>query len=203
MILSAKDEFTRIYVERQWDSGGTRDGWGSSLSYTTDIRKHLPQMFTQYDIKTLLDASCGEFHWMRELDLTDIRYIGCDIVEEKIAVLLADFPTMDWRVLNIITDPLPDVDIWLCRDTLFHFPYDAIRASLRNFMRSNIRYFLTSNQPTGHNRDLERFGDYFPLNLLAEPFDLPTPIDRFSDSDRELVMWDKAALAQVEWLHTT
>jgi hypothetical protein len=200
MIESAKIEFTKIYDERQWDSGGTRDGWGSSLSFTTDIRESLPRLFINYDIRTLLDASCGEFHWQRELDLTGIHYIGCDIVAEKIEILRTEFPMHEWKHLDIISESLPSADLWLCRDTLFHFPYEHIFSAFRNFIRSDIRYLLTSSQTSGHNRDLERFGDYFPLNLLLEPFNLPDPLDRFQDKDRELFLYDKKILAEVSWL---
>ena len=32
----------------------------------------------------MLDIPCGDFYWMKEVDLKDIEYIGADIVDELI-----------------------------------------------------------------------------------------------------------------------
>jgi hypothetical protein len=37
-----------------------------------------------HDVKSLLDIPCGDFHWMRRVNLQGLSYVGADIVRELI-----------------------------------------------------------------------------------------------------------------------
>lgn len=182
MREDAQKVFTKVYETNAWDTGGeTRDGAGSTMHYTSTIRSVLPDLLKKYNVKSFLDASCGEYTWMRNVDLGDIKYIGADIVEAKIEKLKKEFPDKTWMVLDITEDPLPDVDFWMCRDTIFHFPHEHVKKTFLNFLRSNIEYILISSHPYEDNKDIE-WGDFNTISLLKPPFSFPEPIDVIDDT---------------------
>ena len=43
------------------------------------------RLLSRRRVRSILDAPCGDFYWMKEVALCDIDYIGADIVEEIIA----------------------------------------------------------------------------------------------------------------------
>ena len=60
------------------------------------------KVLKKYNIKSMLDASCGQYVWMRHVDIGDVRYIGGEIVKEKINVLKEEFPDKEWMQLDIM-----------------------------------------------------------------------------------------------------
>ena len=85
--------------------------------------------------------------------------------------------------MDIISDPLPAVDAWLCRDAMIHFPNASVLTVLERFCASDIGYLLATTFPSvTANRDIE-FGQYRPLNLTLAPFHLPPPEHILRDDD--------------------
>ena len=208
MNNGAQEAFTHIYNSGRWKgSWETRDGYGSTLEYTRTIRETLPPLLKKYEIKSMLDASCGEFTWMREVDLTGIRYIGGEIVAEKIEKLKVDFPQHEWLHLDIIEDDLPEVDLWMCRDTIFHFPHEHVKKTLENFLRSKIKYLLISSHPEVDNHNIDSFGDFNHINFDREPFNFPAPLDLIDDTEpgfplkRNMHLYRREDLANFEYMN--
>lgn len=58
--------FTGVYREAAW---GTRSvsGYGSAAEGTEKIRAGLPELWRQLGVRTLVDAPCGDFGWMRNI----------------------------------------------------------------------------------------------------------------------------------------
>lgn len=67
--------FTSIYRNNGWGSLESRSGAGSTLASTANIRRELPGLVERLNIRTLLDAPCGDFNWMKEVALP----AGCTI----------------------------------------------------------------------------------------------------------------------------
>jgi hypothetical protein len=126
-------------------------------------------------VRTLLDVPCGDFHWMRTVDLTGIRYIGGDIVPEMIAANQRDYgaPGVVFRHLNLLTDPLPPADLLLCRDCLVHLPLADAQRALANIARSPITWLLTTTFPYHPYNGECVTGKWRTLNLEQPPFNLP------------------------------
>ena len=59
-------------------------GPGSDVNQTSLITKELFALFKDLNIRTMLDIPCGDFNWMKDVDLNSIDYTGADIVEELI-----------------------------------------------------------------------------------------------------------------------
>ncbi|WP_155625378.1 class I SAM-dependent methyltransferase [Burkholderia vietnamiensis] len=171
--------FSRIYREQAWHSSESVSGWGSELRNTERIIRELPGLLQRLGIRSILDVPCGDFNWMRHVDLDDIRYIGADIVEEIVRANQAAYASArrSFVCLDLLKDRLPDVDLILCRDCLFHFsPADVFRA-LHNLCRTNAQYVLTTTftyRSYPRNGDIQT-GGWTPINLEMAPYDLPPP----------------------------
>lgn len=195
------ETFAGIYRRGGW-GGESKSGEGSSLEATAAIREALPRIVAEYGISSVLDAPCGDYHWMQTVDLGAL-YIGVDLVPEMIDVTRARYATdaVTFDCLDIVADQLPTADLIVCRDTLQHLSYGDVWATLRNFKATGARYLLvTSYADTATNRDIET-GGYRPLNLAARPFDFPAPLLKVDESglarnepDKAMYLYDLAEI---------
>jgi hypothetical protein len=118
--VPVKERFTKIYRDDLWDGGESRSGPGSGLAYTTNLRLKLPALFDKYQIKSVFDAPCGDFHWMQHvLAKSNIDYIGGDIVEELVERNQKQFgkKIVNFMHINVIEDPFPFADLRVCPGT--------------------------------------------------------------------------------------
>src|SRR5690242_11698377 len=72
--------FTEIYQQNGFGGRESVSGPGSDLSQTAAVREALPALLKEIGARTLLDAPCGDYFWMKEARLDLERYIGADIV---------------------------------------------------------------------------------------------------------------------------
>lgn len=78
--------FSKIYENNSWGESESVSGPGSSLQQTRAIRMSLPSLLKTLQVETMLDAPCGDFHWMKEVDLSFLSmYIGADIVFQTLS----------------------------------------------------------------------------------------------------------------------
>jgi SAM-dependent methyltransferase len=177
-LESPEDRFTRIHQRKYWQGSDSTSGKGSSLEYTTNLRSQLPQLFARFSIKSVLDAPCGDFNWMKEVvSANAIEYIGGDIVKPLIQQLSRTYSSNRVRFLHldITQDSLPQVDLMICRDCLIHLSFADTRAVLDNFVSSGIPYLLTTthtNEGAFQNRDIAT-GDYRLIDLYSPPYNFP------------------------------
>ena len=126
----------------------------------------------------LLDAPCGDFTWMAQVDLEGIDYIGGDIVPSIVEQNKHQHASESRRFiqLDLTRDPLPDADVLLCRDCLVHLSYANIRPVLENVARSKIRYVLMTSFPGRQDNYDVADGDWRALDFEAPPFSFPAPV---------------------------
>jgi hypothetical protein len=188
-------------------------GPGSTIEYTTNLRRHLSTIFDRFNIQTVLDAPCGDMVWMTEVlkKHTTINYIGGDIVDGLVAKHKETFKEVKGRIflhLDITEDPIPYADLWIIRDVLFHLSPENIKKALLNFKNSEVNYILTtshgfdsvnySGMQWNENRSISN-GYFDLLNLFASPYNFPEPLYRFDDTGpghpkREMCLWSKEQL---------
>ncbi len=115
---SVEKVFSDIYLNNAWADQESVSGRGSTLARADVIRRELPALLESVSAKSLLDAPCGDFNWMRHVNLQGIEYLGSDVVRELIARnnLLYGGAGRNFGVLDITSDALPRVDVILCRD---------------------------------------------------------------------------------------
>lgn len=179
--------FSDIYRNNSWADPESVSGRGSTLARTEVIRRELPALLSSVGAKSLLDAPCGDFNWMQYVDLAGIEYIGADVVPELIARnrQIEKSAGRTFAVLNITRDPLPKVDVILCRDCFIHFSFRDIYAAIANFKRSNSTFLLTTTHTdVRENTEIET-GSWRSINLQSPPFNFPPPA-RLIIEDAEL-----------------
>lgn len=197
---STQEVFTDIYKENAWCGKASRSGAGSDIDQTRIIAHELPILFSEFRISTLLDIPCGDFHWMRNVDLSGIDYTGADVVDELIMVNTQLYARdgVRFQKINLLKDHLPKAHLVLCRDCLVHFSFEDILHALANICNSDIEFLLTTTFPERkENRDIAT-GQWRVLNLEVTPFVLPSPLKiinegctqgRGSYTDKALGLW--------------
>jgi len=211
-----KDVFTEIYNKRcwgfNWYGEQTVSGSGSTLIYTENLRKELPNLYDKFGFKTVLDAPCGDFNWMKHVvkKYPDMEYIGADIVKNIVKTNNDKYSSekIKFIELDIVNDPLPKANLMICRDCLFHFSTDYIFKFLDNFLNSDIDYLLTTSFNDIENTNIH-VGGFFRLNLFAAPFNFPTEtlysIEDWANHPinegvpvRHMYLWSKEQLAMIK-----
>jgi len=194
-----KDIFTNIVEHGQWRAGHTVCGNGSTMHYTDYLRQHLSAFLEKHQISSMFDAPCGDYTWMSQIQLSaNLRYIGGDIVDSLIEKNKQSYPTVDFRVVDIAQDDLPDVDLLFCRDCLIHFSHADIRRVFENISRSSIKYVLMTNYAHSDNSDIAT-GGFRGVNFLQAPYEFEAPIDSIEDwvpgyAPRSMCLWNRETI---------
>lgn len=204
-IGDAEARFTHIYDVNAWKDAESRSGAGSNLGATRELRAALPGLVDELDVKCLLDAPCGDYHWFRHIERDPpFNYVGGDIVQKLIDGNKATYGNADTDFvhLDITQDDLPEADLWMCRDCMIHLSYEMSEQALRNFARSNIDYLLaTTHRAVSENIDIPT-GHCRMINLELPPYNLPPPERYVPDDDFErtgkcMGLWRRSQVAAV------
>jgi hypothetical protein len=163
-------KFTEIYDKNLWSSAQSKSGSGSELLNTVVLRKELPFVFAKYNITSMLDIPCGDFNWMKEVDLTGIEYIGADIVTTLVEENKIKYPGVDFRTLDITKDDLPKVDLVFVRDCLGHLSNENVFKALEKIKASGSKYLLTTSFTKWNFNSNVKDGGWRCINLLINPF---------------------------------
>ena len=198
--MAPKDVFTTIHQRDSWSGEGSVSGTGSTLDQTAAVAQSLPAVLKDFTVHSMLDIPCGDFHWMKDVNLSGITYTGADIVEELVREQSERYASenVSFCSLNLIQDDLPQVDLVLCRDCLVHFSLADATAALRNICRSESKYLLTTTfTERTSNSDIVT-GQWHTLNLQLAPFNLPAPLHVIDEhctegsgsyTDKTLSLW--------------
>lgn len=202
------DVFCKIAEHYARQNEESSAGPGCSLKSTIEIRRALPLLFSSLDINSMLDARCGDFNWLRFVDLRLEKYYGADIVPSFVERNreLYENERRKFIVADITKDFLPETDLILCRDFLVHLSFADIFAALRNFCNSGAKYLLTTTFPDKQsNSDIET-GDWRTLNFRIPPFNFPAPVKLLNErcaegggqfADKSLGLWMLADIYKI------
>lgn len=176
--------FTDYFFKRVWGEVESASGPGSTVSYTQPLRKELPKLLKELKVEKILDAPCGDFNWFHLMaDEIELDYIGGDIVKPLIEQNKDRFSGNSYEFihLDITKDPLPQSDIWFCRDCLIHFSDHDIKKALEAFLESEIPYLLTTSYTDSEKNENIATGGHRFLNLELAPFNFPKPVQYLDD----------------------
>lgn len=124
----------------------TRSGPRATLAATAVLRPALAQWLKDNGVRRLVDAGCGDFNWMRAVDLSGLDlYAGYDIVPELIArnqALYGGRRGHLFTVGDIRATPLAACDAILCRDVLGGWPEGDADRALDAFRASGAQWLL-------------------------------------------------------------
>jgi glycosyltransferase involved in cell wall biosynthesis len=198
--LDLKQKFSIVYENNIFNGRHSRSGEGSDLVQTAIIRKEIPRLIQEFNIETFLDAPCGDWYWMKHIDLGVGQYIGVDIVDALIENNQSVYgkQNIHFRCVDLACDQLPKVDLIFTRDCLVHLGFQDALKIIKNFKLSGAKYLLAT---TFTNRDSNHdLGDGFwrTLNLQLPPFNFPPPIRIINEgctegnneyTDKSLGLW--------------
>jgi hypothetical protein len=198
--LSLRDRFTLLHRLGVYHHPDSFSGPAATLDETAALREALPEIVAQWNITTMLDVPCGDFAWMRHLNV-NVDYIGADIVSELVIENQKRYASDRRRfvVLDATRDSLPAVDLIVCRDLLIHLSLADCFSVLRNFVSSGSRLLLTSHFENRSSNPEIVSGDFRPINLCRAPFNLPAPLRVINErsnlgggefTDRSMALWE-------------
>ena len=191
--------FGSIHAANAWGEAESVSGPGSTRARAESFLPDLISLVQSLQVRSLLDAPCGDFNWAPPLaDAVDL-YIGVDVVPQIIEANRRHASNRRRFICrDMVTQRLPRADVILCRDGLVHLGIDDILAALANFRRSRARYLLTSTF-IGDRTNVEiSTGGWRPLNLQRAPFAFPEPLALVDErchhtggiyADKRLALW--------------
>lgn len=199
--LGLAAHFERIVQTNLWGAATSASGLGSETAAAAAVREALPNLLQRLGVRSLLDAPCGDAGWIADC-VQDFDYTGVDIVSSLIAAntLRAQRGEIAGRFLtaDITRDPLPGVDLILCRDCLVHLGFNNIQCAVTQFRASGAQWLLTTTFPEWKiNLDCED-GDWRALNMQCAPFNWLTPAELINERcdegdggwrDKSLGLW--------------
>tara|TARA_B100002019_G_scaffold164872_1_gene142396 strand:- start:6392 stop:7150 length:759 start_codon:yes stop_codon:yes gene_type:complete len=168
------DRFNVIYEDNLWSSFESGSGEGSEILFTEPLRNWLVNNLPKLEVKNIIDASCGDYNWMRlVIPKLEVNYLGLDIVKKVIEKnnKLYSSDSVKFNVANICEDKIPPSDLIIIRDCLFHLSYSDIEKLLNNLKRTKYRYLLTTthlNDSNFSNKDIVT-GDFRLIDLFSKP----------------------------------
>jgi SAM-dependent methyltransferase len=203
--MNSEETFTDIYRDNSWGNTESCSGPGSTVFRTRLLRPALVQLLRDLEIKSVLDAGCGDFNWMRLADFSGISYIGVDIVSEIVQRNSDRYSASSRRFvcLDLTHDPLPEAECVLCRDCLVHFSYSDIDRALWRMRSSGARYLLATTFDANETNCDIATGGWRPLNLEKPPFSFPPPIRKLWDGPRDDGSYPDKMLSLYEWPNYT
>lgn len=194
-----REIFTDYFHKNYWGGAESVSGPGSDDSQTAVVKQAISQILREYRVSTILDIPCGDFNWMRQVDLGNSKYMGADIVPELIEKNKRHVnDRIKFQVIDLINESLAKADLIIVRDCFIHFSNADVHKSLRNIVDSGSTYLLTTtftDRPV--NGDIFT-GQWRAINLQQEPFYFGTPIILINEgcteedgkySDKSLGLW--------------
>jgi hypothetical protein len=193
---SATQAFSEIYETGAW--GKSEDpserffsGSGShDNAIVSAYVRAIEEFLSTFEAKpNVVDLGCGDFYVGSKIRNLCGNYIACDVVAELIDFNRQRFDGLDvdFRVLDITGDSLPDGDIAFVRQVLQHLSNDQIASALTKIARRYKYLILTEHLPDSidfeHNLD-KPTGPDIRINvgsgvvLTSEPFNLRPKSDR-------------------------
>lgn len=177
--MDRKEVFTKGYEVNMFRGKESKSGPGSDLNNTIILREKLIKFLNEYNIKTFIDAPCGDFNYMKlVIPKTNIeKYIGVDIVSEMIKNnnKLYSNEKISFVCLDMVEDFNLCGDLVLCRDCLVHVSLNSARQIIKNIVNSGSKYvlFTVFSDNYDGNHDYIDGTNWYAIDLTKPPFEFP------------------------------
>ena len=146
MVLKALKEEYEAAIQNHTPPCGVGSVMGSVvMAGTVDYIKGLIE---RLGIVSINDCPCGLYeNWMYLVDplKLGVEYVGYDINDLGIKRNKDKYPHLNFVEFNMCEGILPQADLIICRDCLFHFPNELVIKVLDNFKQSKSQYLLATN----------------------------------------------------------
>lgn len=154
--LSTQEVFSTIYEQGLWGKSDTpgqpfHSGTGShdesiTAGYVEQVTEVLRSLPKKPDV---VDLGCGDFAVGSRIRPFCGTYVACDIVPQLIAHNKVQYGVLDvdFRVLNLVSDPLPAGDVVCIRQVLQHLSNDDILQVVPKIRSTYATLILTEHIP--------------------------------------------------------
>ena len=161
----------------------------------------MPTLIAELEVESVLDVPCGDFNWMSHVvsQCPGLEYTDYDIVPQLVSDAQSNFgaPNVRFEHRDVIKDPLPTVDLIICRDFLIHMSFRDAKAVIENFKKSGSKWLLANTyRGIQRNADIST-GRWRFIDLEKHPYDLPPPTLRIEEDEAEgkqIALWPIADL---------
>ena len=188
--LSTGEVFTKIYEVGAWGKSNesTQGFFSGSGSHANNLVspyiEALQKTLSSFPQKpNVVDLGCGDFYVGSKIRYLFDSYIACDIVESLIDFNKQKYKDLDvdFRVLDLTKDELPNADIVLIRQVLQHLSNKEISAVIPQISSKYNYLVLTEHLPKDgsfvHNLDKPAGPSIRPffnsgIILTSPPFNL-------------------------------
>ncbi|KAJ3005253.1 hypothetical protein HKX48_000777 [Thoreauomyces humboldtii] len=141
-------------------------------------------IFKKFDVKTFLDAPCGDANWQHEIPgIASVQYTGADIVSDEITSNMRKrlaLPNFRFVNLDLVQDVVPKdlFDVALVRDVIQHLPLQDGLKIYRNIEESGVKYLVTNFHDPRYGKINKNItpGDFFQNNPMIAPFNFAEPL---------------------------
>lgn len=168
--------FREIYDVDGWLGGS---GLGSVPDATVAYRDVVQRVLDARDVRTVVDAGCGDWQISRLLDWSRVSYLGVDVVPELVQRNAESFgrPNVRFQAMDMSKAPLPEADLLVCKDVLQHWSNEWVSAFLAR-AAGRYRYMLVTNDVLSTDCEAEllntdtHVGLWRLLDVAQPPFDV-------------------------------
>lgn len=185
--------FNRIYAEGTWGkdvAGKGISGTGSTLEITGEYRAYVEDFMKKHNVKSVVDAGCGDWSFSSAIDWGDASYLGVDIATDVIAAVRNKHEKGKIKFqVGDITDELPAAELLISKDVLQHLSNELVHKFIRNNLRKGkYKWVILTNDRGSENRDVKS-GGYRAIDLAAPPFEVRGLVDlpiKFGDETSKI-----------------
>jgi SAM-dependent methyltransferase len=145
--LPLREAFDEVYKRGLWKQGKSLSGVGSegllAERYVALVRSYA----IKHDLRTVLDAGCGDFSIGSKLAGNFERYTAVDVSQHIIEIDKRRYSDSNWRnvsfnVADLTTTRFPAADLVLIRQVMQHLTNLQIESILANLEASSWRRAL-------------------------------------------------------------
>jgi SAM-dependent methyltransferase len=196
---TTRQAFEDIYRSARWGTnakGEGNSGTGSTARSTLLYRTFLQQFLRDNEIRSVVDAGCGDWEFSNLLDWTGVDYRGYDIVEAVIAADTKKYAraNIHFFAANIVETNLPPADLLISKHVLQHLSNSDVQKFLAQLPK--YKHVLLINGVdrmtlSADNTDIAA-GGYRELDVTRPPFNVP--------GVKVLSYWDGMHMHQVIYI---
>ena len=151
----------------------TYSGPGSLIKNTNNLIQNLPLIFKKYNIKSIIDVPCGDFNYMKEINLDNIEYNGYDISKKAIEICLKyQKDNIKFNILDATIEQLKYSDLIICKDLFLHLSFKDTEKILQNIINTKCKYFAVSRYDNGNVINIDKNSGLGAraIEITGEPF---------------------------------
>ena len=196
-----ENEFKDIYDNDKWGHGS---GVGSHLKNVKNYMSFLEEFLQNNNIRSVVDAGCGDWQFSKSINWSNVNYKGFDIVDSVVESNIKNFSGkyVSFEIYNGNPDDLPSADLLIVKDVLQHLPHMDIHKFINNF--SKYKYCLITNCINPHGKTINlniNRGDFTFLDLRLDPFELN--VREVFSFENPVPFYKLSFFTKVKWIKKT